>query len=117
MAALGIIDIFWNGNKVPNEPGGTVKLGGVRNKEVIFSRSVAAAGAMMASEISCNAIIQTGDRVTDNYGTGTGELQVHCDTGQIFSWDDAFIVEAIEFTAGEGGNLKLMWRAGTPTEV
>ncbi len=117
MAALGIIDIFWNGSKVPNEPGGTVTLGGVRNKAVMFSRSVAPAGAMMESKIACTAVIQTGDRITDNYGTGQGELQVQCDTGQIFAWPDAFIVEAVEFTAGEGGKLKLTWSAGIPTEL
>ena len=117
MAALGIIDIYWNGNKVPNEPGGTVKLGGVRNKSVTFSRSVAPAGAMMPSEISCTAVIQTGDRVTDTYGTAPGELQVQCDTGQIFTWPDAFIVDSVEFAAGEGGKLKLKWEAGTATEL
>jgi hypothetical protein len=117
MQTLGIIDIFWGGRKLDNEPGGTVKLGGVRNKEVIFSRKVGRAQMMMASEISVTVPIEAGQRVSDTFTTEENELQVHCDSGQIFSWDEAFLTETLEFTAGEGGKLKLTFKGGEPIEL
>ncbi len=114
---LGLIDIFWNGVKLDNEPGGRVKLGGLRNTEVIYTTKVGRAQKMFASEIECTVPVEAGQRVTDSYGIGEGELQVHCDTGQIFSWDDAFLTDALEFTAGEGGKLKLMFKGGIPVEA
>jgi hypothetical protein len=114
---LGIIDVYWNGAKLDNEPGGTVKLGGVRNKSVIYSRKVGNAQMMMESEINVTVPIEAGVRVTDTFSTGTGELQVHCDTGQIFSWDEAFLTDPLDFSAGDGGKLKLTFKAGEPVEV
>jgi hypothetical protein len=117
MQTLGIVDIYFNGVKLDNEPGGTVKLGGVRNKEVIFSRKVGRAQMMVASEISVTVPVEAGQRVTDTFSTDEGELQVHCDTGQIFSWDEAFLTEALEFSAGDGGKLKLNFKGGEPIEL
>ena len=114
---LGLISVFWNGNQLNNEPGGTVKLGGVRNKAVVYGNKVGNAQSMMPSEINCNCAIEAGTRITDQFGTGSGELQVQCDTGQTFVWDDAFLVDALELTAGEGGKLKLNWNAGEPVEI
>lgn len=114
---LGIIELFWNGSIVPVEPGGSFTLGGLRNKEVIVGAQVFRANAMMPSEINATTIVPAGQNVSDQYGTGEGELQIQCDTGQIFVWSAAFLVDAPEISAGEGGKLKLKWRAGTPQET
>ena len=119
MQTLGIIDIFWNGAKLDNEPGGTVTLGGVKNTTVIYSRKVGRAQKMVASEIMCRIPIEAGQRVTDAFSAGDeGELQVQCDTGQTFVWDDAFLIDALKFTGdGTGGKLELKWNGATPLEL
>lgn len=114
---LGIVEIYWNGAQVEVEPGTTFTLGGLRNTEVIAGANVFSARKMMASEINATSVVQAGQNVSDAYGIGSGELQVQCDTGQIFVWPTAFLVEAVEITAGEGGKVKLKWRAGTPQET
>lgn len=116
--SLGIVDIYWNGSKLDNEPGASVTLGGVVNAPVIASRKVLRAQKMTMGEVTCSVPVEEGQRVTDSYGNGTGELQVKCDTGQIFLWEDAFLVDPRKFTAnGDGGKLALKWNCGTPVEL
>lgn len=118
MAVLGIIEAQWLGTQVNAKPGGTLKLGGVVNKPVVFGRQVGNAQMMEASEIKLKGVVTTGMSVTGTYNVGqVGELQVQCDTGQIFVWDDAFIAGAITLTAGENSEVDLTWNAGTPLET
>jgi hypothetical protein len=113
---LGIIECFWNGTSVPIEPGGSFSLGGIRNKSVVAGAQVFNANMMMVSEINVTSVVQAGQNVSDLYGIGQGELQIQCDTGQMFIWPNAFIVDAPDITAGEGGKIKIKWHAGTPQE-
>jgi hypothetical protein len=114
---LGIAEVFWNGTLVPAEPGQSFKLGGLRNKSVIAGAQVFRAQQMMVSEINVTSVVQAGQNVSDLYSIGEGELQIQCDTGQIFVWPNAFLVDTPDITAGEGGKIKLQWHAGTPQET
>lgn len=111
---LGIIDLYWGGNKIPIEPGGKVTLGGVRNVAVIVGRQVRRAQKMMQSEVSVTSVVQAGQDVLALLGTAEAEMQVHCDTEQVFIWQSAFIEEAPGFTGGEGGKLEIKLVAGEP---
>jgi hypothetical protein len=113
---LGIVEIYWNGSQVPIEPGATFTLGGLRNTPVIVGAQVMRAQKMFVSEINATSVVAAGQNVSDAFTTGEGELQIQCDTLQMFVWPDAFLIDAVEITAGEGGKVKLKWNAGTPQE-
>lgn len=116
---LGIIDLYWLGQKLDIKPGGSFNLGGVVNGEVVYGRSVGRGQKMMASEINADVIIKSGMRVSDVLNkTVEGEIQVKADTGQTFVWSDAFIKDAPSITAGDsGGSAKVTWGAGSPVEI
>lgn len=118
MAVLGIIEVFWLGTQIDIKPGGSVKLGGLVNKPVVFGQQVGPSRKMEESEIKVKAVVQTGDVVTGMFNVGqVGELQVHCDTGQIFVWEGAFVTGAITLTAGENSEVDVTWGAAAPQET
>ncbi len=114
---LGIIDLVWNGTKIPIEKNGKVKLGGMQQNAVITGRQVDYSNEFMASEITATTVIKRGQSVLSLYAVGAGELQVLCDTGQTFVWPDAFLSNRPEFEGGAGGKMQMKWDAGEPTEL
>ncbi len=115
---LGIIEAFWLGNSINVKPGGTVKLGGLVNKGVVFGKQVGNAQMMEASEVSLKGVVTTGMVVTGAFNVSQiGELQILCDTGQNFVWDSAFIEGAITLTAGENSEVDVKWGGGAPLET
>jgi len=114
---LGIIEVSWLGNNINIKPGGTVKLGGLVNKPVKFGKQVGFAKMMEESEVKVKAVVTSGMVVTGTFNVGaSGELQVQCDTGQIFVWDDGFITGAMTLTAGENSEIDVTWSGGAPLE-
>lgn len=115
---LGLISVHWLGNEINIKPGGTVKLGGLVNKGVVFGKQVGNAQMMEASEISCKGVVTTGMVVTGAFNVSQiGELQVQCDTGQTFVWESAFVEGAVTLTAGENSEVDVKWGAGEPMET
>jgi hypothetical protein len=114
---LGIVDVVWRGRNIPVEKGAKVKLGGIKNKPVVYGRKVGRAQEFMMSEITATTVLEAGQRFSELYQLGEGELQVLCDTGQTFVFRDAFIADEQEITGGEGGKLELVWNAGVYEEV
>lgn len=114
---LGIIDITWNGTKIAVEKGASLKIGGIKNNVVIVGRQVNNAQEYEASEITATTVLSRGMRWTDIWTTSPGELQVICDTGQTYTFSDAFLGEHPTITGGEGGKIQLKWMAGEPEEI
>jgi hypothetical protein len=113
---LGIVDVYWGGSYIPIEPGGTFTLGGLVNKRVIAGAQVFFAREMVPSEASFTAVLQAGQSLTGTFGTAAQELQLQCDTGQIFILPAAFREGGIEFTSGEGGKVKVKIAGGAYQE-
>lgn len=115
---LGLISLHWLGNEIDIKPGGTLKLGGLVNKAVVYGQKVGNAQMMEASEVSCKAIVTAGMVVTTTFNVGqVGELQAQCDTGQTFVWESAFVEGAVTLTAGENSEVDVKWGAGAPMET
>ncbi len=114
---LGIIDLYWGGQKIDVEPGGEVTLGGLRNKPVVVGRKIRRAQEMLQSEVSVTSVVEAGVSVLQLLGTSEAEMQVHCDTGQVFTWESAFIEGAPNFSGQDGGKLKIKLVAGEPQEL
>lgn len=116
---LGIVDIIWLGQSIPVEKGSKLRLGGMKNNPVTFGREVGRAQEFQGSEISAKTHLKKGQRFGDLFNAETeGELVVICDTGQTYSFADAFLSDdRPEMTAGEGGAIELKWAAGDYQEV
>jgi len=115
---LGIVDIIWRGRNIPVEKGAKLKIGGIRNNAVVYGRKVGRAQEFFGSEITATTHLEAGQSAKEFNFAGEGELQVQCDTGQTFVFDDAFFSgEPPEITGGEGGKIELKWSAGEPEEI
>ena len=118
MQVLGIVDIIWKGRNIPVEKGAKLRLGGIKNNAVTFGRRVGRAREFQGSEITATTHLQKGQSWGDIWSDEEGELQVQCDTGQTFTWHDAFLEGDIpSLTAGEGGKAELKWVGGDYQEV
>lgn len=114
---LGIMDLVWKGQKLDIEKGGKLMLGGIKNNAVTYGRQVGRAQEFVASEVTAVIPLKRGQRIGDVFGLGEGELQVICDTGQSYSWPDAFLTNRPDMTGGEGGKIELKFAAGEAEEV
>ena len=118
MQVLGIIDITWQGRKIPVEKGAKIKLSGMKNNAVTYGRRVGRAQEFAAGEVSATTHLERGKRFRDLYSESEGELQVICDTGQTYVCPDAFLMDGPpEMTGGEGGKLELKWSIGSYEEI
>lgn len=115
---LGVIDIVWKGTNIPVEKGAKLRLGGMKNNPVTYGRKVGRAQEFQGSEVTAKTHLEKGQSWRDIYHPGEGELQVHCDTGQVFTFPDAFLSDDIPpMTGGGGGEIELKWSAGEWEEV
>lgn len=115
--SLGIIDVTWRGAKLDIEKGAKLRLGGLKQNGVMSTRRQHYAQEFEGSEITCTLVVKRGMRITDLFAPGEGELQALCDTGQSFVWNDAFVMNRPDMTAGEGGKLEIKWGASEPEEL
>lgn len=118
MQVLGIVDIYWRGRNIPVEKGAKLRLGGIKNNAVTYGRGVGRAQEFQGSEITAKTHLERGQSALDLFAEGEDELQVICDTGQTFVWQDAFLEgDRPEMTGGAGGEIDLKWVGGEPEEV
>ena len=114
---LGIVDIIWRGRNIPVEKGAKIKVGGIKNNAVTYGRKVARAQEFEGSEVTATTNLEKGQRYGNLWDAGEGELQVVCDTGQTFTFNDAFLTDHPDITGGDGGKIELKWAGSAPEEV
>ncbi|MDI4664716.1 phage tail tube protein [Xanthobacter autotrophicus] len=115
---LGIINITWRGRRIDVEKGAKLKLGGLKNNVVVYGRKAGRAQEFVNSEITATTHLERGKSYRSLYDTEEGELVVECDTGQIYTFPDAFLMDGPpEMTGGEGGKIELKWGAGEYEEI
>lgn len=113
---FGIAEIYWGGTYIPPEPGASIKLGGLVNKRVVAGAQVFFAREMVPSEVDFTTVLQAGQSLTGTFGTEPAEVQVHCDSGQIYVLPVGFREGDISFTSGEGGKVKVKFAGGAMQE-
>ncbi|WP_142780712.1 phage tail tube protein [Agrobacterium sp. T29] len=115
---LGIVDIIWRGRNIPVEKGAKFRQGGIKNNAVTYGRKVGRAQEFQGSQITATTNLEAGQSLGNLLDPGEGELQVLCDTGQTFVFNDAFLVDdRPEVTGGEGGKIELKWAASAGEEL
>ena len=110
--AVGIIDVIWRGRRLPVEKGAKFLLGGIKNAPVVYGRGVARSQEMVGGTLEFTTIFQRGQTYADLFSPEEGELQIHLDTGQIYTMPDAFQTERASVTGGEGGKVALKFEFG-----
>lgn len=114
---VGIIDAIWNGQKIPLEKGATFNPGGLKNNPVVAGRQVFYSQEVVPSKLDGTTVLQAGQQLSALVPSGQGELQVICDTGQVFVVPDAFRLDVPDITGGEGGKVKIVWNGSPAVEV
>lgn len=114
---VGIIDAIWNGTKIPLEKGATFNAGGLKNNMVVAGRQVFRSQEMMPSKLEGTTVLAKGQTLTGMFPDSEGELQVICDTGQVFVVPDAFRLDVPDITGGEGGKVKVTWNGSPAVEI
>lgn len=114
---LGIIDAIYVGTKIPLEKGAKFNPGGYKQNPVVAGRQVFYCNEVVASQLTGTTVLQAGQKLADLIPTGAGELQVICDTGQVYVVPDAFRTEVPDVTGGEGGKIELKFQGSPATEI
>jgi hypothetical protein len=114
--SLGIVDLIWNGVKIPVEKGATFTRGGGVNKTVVAGRQNFRSQDWMQSKVKASTPYVKGQSTSQFDPDLEAELQFKCDTGQTFIMQ-AYIVDQVEITGGQGGKLNLVWEGGEAEEV
>ena len=124
MQVLGIVDLVWNGVKLPIDKAGSFKQGGIVNKAMTAGRQVFNSQSYMASEVSASIPFRNGDSLAPYAGSVIAELQFVCDSGQTYSIPDAFVSGQPEISGGggggsggSGGSLKITWAGSAAVEI
>ncbi len=117
MKTLGIVDATWRQQTLDVQKGSKLKLGGIKNNLVKTGRRAHRAEEFEESEVTVTVPFKAGMSMIDLFSSEEGELIVKCDTGQTYSWPDAFLVNRPDITGGEGGAVELKWNAGEPEEL
>jgi hypothetical protein len=115
--ALGLVRIIWNGVNIAVEKGSTFENGGLMQKPVINGQQIDYANEFKAGKVSATKRLLRGDQLNGIWTQGQGELQLLCDTGQSYIDPAAFLTNTINWTAGEGGKVKMEFAVGACTEV
>nr|WP_294547677.1 phage tail tube protein [uncultured Rhodopila sp.] len=115
--ALGLVYVIWNGSKLTVEKGSSFQNGGLMQKAVINGQQVDAAQEMSVGKASVTMRLLRGDLLANVFVTGQYELQMQCDTGQTYVAPDAFITNMMNWSAGEGGKVKVEWAFAVALEV
>ena len=89
----------------------------MKQNGVTTNRAMHYAQEFEGSEITATVPIKRGMSVLGLFAGGTGPLTATCDTGQVFQFDDAFVMQRPDMTGGEGGKAEIKWGAGEPQEL
>lgn len=115
---LGIVKAIWQGQNIPLKPGSSFNLGGVSAKPQVVGTQVDFSRSMEPSDIQLNVAVQAGMQITSLFPRGVqGELQVECDSGQTFVWENAFVSGTIDITTGDNSEARVKFAGGTPLEL
>lgn len=115
---LGIIEAIWGGTPIPLKPNSTFDLGGLVSKPQVVGSRVDFSNSIEPSEIKLKVAFQKGDKPLSMFPPGVQrELQIHCDSGQIFVYENAVRSGKLPVTSGDNSEIEVTFAAGTPLEM
>lgn len=104
---LGIVDFYWGGQKIAIKDDGTFARGGMVNTTQVVGRKIKRSQKMVAFTATITAVLEKGVPMSSLFPGDEAEVQIHCDTGQIFISPAAFVVEDQEVSWGGNSGIKV----------
>jgi hypothetical protein len=105
--ALGIVDFYWGGRKVDIKDDGSFSRGGMVNTEIVVGRQVKRSQKMVPFTANITTVLEDGQVLGDIFPGDAAEVQIHCDTGQVFVSPSAFITDDLEVSWGGSSGIKV----------
>lgn len=100
---LGIVRIKVNAALLESLPGASINIGGVTRKAVTGgNRMLGYTEEITPAEVECEVAMGVGTSLVEMGKWADVQLNFECDTGQVYTVRDAFVVEPPKATAGEG---------------
>jgi len=116
--SLGIVTIIWGGTTLNVDaksssfsPGGMVSTPVVSGQQVTYGQQV------MAPTVKASFPLTRGMSLFALRALNGTEMQVKCDSGQIYTVNGAFITKDMTAKGGAGNNVSLEWSGQPATEV
>jgi hypothetical protein len=105
-----------NGALLETLPGAKLKLGGDKRAPVVGNRGlIGYSETTEPAELDCEIALTAGTSLAALRDIVDATLTYEADTGQTYVVRNAFVTEAIEVSAGDGGKVMLKF-AGDPAE-
>ena len=115
-ASIGIIELWWKGTKYAVIKGASLKLPGVKNNDQPAGYELVRSQEFQAGSVRATVLIKAGMSLAALNAGAEAELQVKADTGQIWTFPDAFITENPELS-DDGGKAPVVWHMSTYSEL
>lgn len=105
-----------NGGLLETLPGLKLKLGGNKRSPVVGNRGlIGYSEATEPAELDCEIALTPGTSLAQLRDITDATLTYEADTGQTYVVRNAFVTEAIEVSAGDGGKVALKF-SGDPAQ-
>lgn len=114
--SVGIVAIWWNGQKYDCQKGSSLRLSGVRNVTQVAGMTAHRSQEFQAGEVKATTLLLKGQSLATFSPGDEGELQFKADTGQTWVSPDAFITDAPTMT-DDGGKCPVTWNFSTYSEI
>ncbi|MBY4640286.1 phage tail tube protein [Gluconacetobacter entanii] len=115
-STVGIFTVWWKGLKIEMKTGSTLRLPGNQNKTETAGGTGFRYQQYQVGQFKGTAILPKGTSLAAFQPDVEDELQVMADTGQQWSFPDAYLLDAPDL-ADNGGNMPLTWNMNTYKEL
>lgn len=113
---LGRAYIKVDGDLLRSNDGAKIDLGGAMRDVITGSHTVHGfAEKIKASTVECEISLAKGDSLENLRNTTNATITFECDSGQTYIVREAFLMDTLTLTEGEGGKIPLKF-GGQPAE-
>lgn len=113
---FGKANISANGKRLRSMPGAKLDLGGMERAVVKGSTTVHGySETVKESTVECEIALAKGDKLEDLRNLTGATIIFECDSGQTYVVRDAFLMDTLSLSEGEGGKVPVKF-AGQPAE-
>ena len=114
--SVGILRIWWKGVKYDCTKGSSIRLPTYQNVTQVAGDTAHRSENFQPGEVKATPLLLKGQSLAAFNPGSEGELQVQADTGQVWTFPDAFLLSAPTMT-DDGGKMPVTWNSSTYTEL
>ncbi len=116
--SLGVVWLVWGGTRIDvDSKGSSFNRGGSVASPVVAGNKISQALQTVPSAISAKFPLLKGMSLDALKALNGTEMQIHCDTGQVYIIDSCFFKGDPKTAAGPGSNVSAEWSGSPASEV